>query len=239
MMHGYLEGTGRPQLWLRPRELFPVLLSRLADHELSEIGRYAVPIEPDSTRELRRSMNPEPLLLPKLYLAGEALLGRSSRLYDHDKSSFRYPLLLSATRGSSRMRYLVSVHDFHGSVEVSFHRVREREQVDSIRSYQPPIDHELSRRDLNCLSDCIVGFLCGKAEAAMASAPCFHRSIGSVMMAYGMRRGDLFERRFESIEELEGFLREVRDESVDAERASDLAYVTALLDSIDGFDATR
>jgi hypothetical protein len=172
------------------------------------------------------------LLLPKTLVAAEALFGRSSRIFDDYKGSFKFPLLLSATRNGSRMRYVIRLGDYRGSVEISFLRVGECARTGD-RGYHPPVESELSGSDLDYLSEFLLGYLLGYAESGAADAPSFYRVIRSDNVVYGKQRGDLFERTFEDQTEFESFVSTLEAELGEIQARRQRDFVTRLLDRID------
>jgi hypothetical protein len=73
--------TMRPCVMFEPKQLFPLRLSRIMDHELQFISPYAAKIERDPFCDAGLDQN-ETLVLPKLFTALESLFGPSSTGFD-------------------------------------------------------------------------------------------------------------------------------------------------------------
>lgn len=108
------------------------------------------------------------------------------------------------------MRYIVMLGDLRGAVNLRFYRIGER-IAEGMDRYHAPVEHELSRKDLNRLTELVLGFLLGRAESEVAGAPSFYRVVRSELLVYGKRRGDLFERELDDQSSFEHFVGDLLD----------------------------
>jgi hypothetical protein len=146
----------------------------------------------------------EHLDLPKTLLAAEHLFGRSSQTFDDYKGSFRFPLFLSASRDGLDLQYVVLLADCRGSIEVVFARYSEQcRQIWPGGGFAAPVDNELSRAELDYLSDHVRGYLVGLGHTLVEKSAPFYRVIPSQRVVYGLRAGELFERSIDSAEDFE------------------------------------
>jgi hypothetical protein len=131
------------------------------------------------------------------------------------------------------MRYVVRLGDFRGSVEFSFLRVGEDARKEADHGYSKPFERELSRRELDYLTDFLTGYLLGYAEMVAADAQSFYRVVRSELLVYGKYSGKLFEREFETEEPFADFVGTMKAELGDIERRRERELVQRLLDCID------
>jgi hypothetical protein len=218
----------RPHAVLHAPKLHPIVASRLLDHELERIAPRLQPLERDYNLELRRALARERCVLPKVFVAAERLFGRTSGRFDPYKCSFRFPLLITEAPGKAPLRYVALLEDVRGSVLLPFSRLER--QVVSDRGYQKPIDDELSRDDLNYLTDYLLGYLDGFAESTAVSAPAFYRVIQSEYTVYGYREGDWFEDSYENEKQLEDRLGQIRSDLGQLQHERDGTWVEGLLE---------
>jgi hypothetical protein len=215
-------------------KLFPIHLTRLTDHDVSEIGPYCRHIQSSSDAWFYRRTSTERLDLPKIFIAAEALFGRSSKKYDDYKGSFGFPLLLSAVRDGVSLRYVVMLEDRRGATDVNFHRIdvdcdpdpRERSR------FAPPVDSELGSTDLDYLTGYLLGYLLGYGEGVAPLVPAFYRTVPSELLVYGRRGGELFEREFDDREAFDRAVETIERELGPAMRQAERGAVAVLLDRI-------
>lgn len=216
----------RGGLKLHPERLFPLHLVRLWDHEVAELASFTRPV--GEWQNLSR-LEPPHGELASVFIAARAIFGRSCRRFDPHKSSFRFPLLLSATRDASPFRYLVTLEDLRGRTIVSYRRVEAMPAAPLVHRYREPVDEELSRNEMDYLGEFLCGYLTGFARAVCVDAPPFVRTIPSMHMLYGLCAGELFEYEASSAADFEQRVAAARAE---CSPASDLADVTNLMNDI-------
>jgi hypothetical protein len=173
-----------------------------------------------------------PLDLPKVFLAAQALFGRTSLHFDPDKGSFSFPLVLSATRDGLALRYFILLRDCRGSIEAPFHRLQNERRAPLLTQSQAPVEHELSRAEINDLTDCLIGFLRAHGDGLAVIAPPFHRAVRSEFLVYGCRSGEPFERTFANELGYHRVLRLIESELTESESKGEFAYVRELLEDI-------
>lgn len=220
------DGSARGRLSLHPPDLFPVLLSRLFDHEVSTLAPWVQPIEPDRFAEFSRSVAQQKLTLPRMFVAAERVFGRSSARFDHHKSSFRFPVLMSAMRDGMQLRYVLVLQDVRASVRVEVYRFSESREPPG--RYYPAVDAELSRREIDLVANALTEFLHTAGGVAARTASSFHRTVPSEFVVYGCRDGDLFEGCFESAAEYQQAVARISLELGDVERCEELQQVMEL-----------
>jgi hypothetical protein len=186
--------AARPRLALHPSQALPLVITRLLEGEVHELRPWLDPIERDYSHEMLLHMSPRHCMLPSAFLAAEDLFGRSSQWFDPYKCSFEFPLFLSATRDGRPLRYVVLLGDFRGSITVPFYRLSHERRARGFAPYHPPRDEELSRADINAITEFFIGYLVGYGEVLARYAPSFHRVVESEHLIYGNRAGDLFEK---------------------------------------------
>ncbi len=184
----------RGRVTLDPPGLFPLKLARLMDHEVKEVSDFALPIEENTSAALRRAVahRAEDLVLPRTLVALEDLFGACPWRSDAWKCTFSFPLLVTADAPTSTLRYLMIVGDCRGSIDVLFYRLQD-EPVPGLNGYHAPFDRELSRQQLDYLTDYLLRFLMERSDAAVPHIESFYRVVGSERIVYGKRGGRLFE----------------------------------------------
>lgn len=222
----------RRRIVLEPSGLFPLGLARLRDDELRELRRIATPLQVGRSYVYRPR---EHLLLPKLFVAAEAIFGRCPRLLGGEKTSFYVQLILSARRDDRQLHYLLGLGDLRGSANIDYYRL-DPSKLDSpeLMYYQPPLDREISRGEIAVLSEYFLGYLLGVADVVARSARPFFRSVPSEWIVYGKHHGDLFERTLKSNREYDSYLVAVRAELGEVDRQSELVYIADVIANIDG-----
>ena len=212
-----LDSRGR--LSLNPPGLFPLVLTRLFDHEVSALSPWCRAIEIDSFAEFSRNVMQHEMTLPRVFIAAERIFGRSSTRFDSYKGSFQFALLMSANHARVEARYVIVVHDVRGSVRITFHRFSED-------------DGELSRSEIDRLADALLEFLSIAGGAVARTTSCFHRAVPSERIVYGCRKGVLFASQFEGADAYERGLERIRGDVADGEHRVELDYVRGLLQAI-------
>jgi hypothetical protein len=224
------ERSTRGTLSLHPPGLFPVLLSRLFDDEVAALGPWCHAIETERFADFSRSMTQRQMTLPRIFLAARHIFGRSSTCFDPHKGSFAFPVLLSAMRDASELRYVLVLHDLRGTARVAFHHFNEqRNQHDS----SSPAG-ELSQREIGLVIDALLEFLYLCGDAAARGVAAVHRTVPSELTVYGCRNGDLFESSFESAEEYQRAVERICGDLAEVELVDELEYVSQLLRDVMG-----
>lgn len=226
----------RRRLTMNPPGLFPFALTRLFDHESDLLSPYLQPIEVVRDVELRIPIYEKRLALPRVFLYAELAFGRTSTRFDPYKGSFRFAVWLSATRGEVPVRYSLTLQDHRGSIELSFSRF-EPTAPDPYRPPIAPLDGELSRNEINRMTDTLLTFLALGGEAMMARSPSFYRRIEVDCVVYGCRSGEAFERCFDSEEAYEQALKVMAADFAEDECERDRACIESLLDELSGYDS--
>ena len=206
-----------------------MILARILDHELAELADWTRPIERDYIYEFSHSVPHAPLDLAKVFLAAQALFGRTSLRFDPDEGSFRFPLLLLAKRDGFALRYLILLQDRRGSIEAPFYRLQNERRTEMLAQDHASIDRELSRPEINHLTDHLIGFLRAHGGGLAAIAPSFHRIVPSEFLVYGNRSGELFERVLANEDEYRRLPQIVKSALADSESKEELEYVQDLL----------
>jgi hypothetical protein len=187
--------TMRPCVMFEPKQLFPLRLSRIMDHELQFISPYAAKIERDPFCDAGLDQN-ETLVLPKLFTALESLFGPSSTGFDSWKCSFLFTLLLSGRRGETPFNYILSIRDWRAGVEFSYWRLQQDPVAAGARV--APVHDELSSSNLDYVTALLFGYLLGHAEKLGQLEPrTFVRQVRSQLLVCGARDGQLFEEHAE------------------------------------------
>ena len=225
------EDVARGQLSLNPPGLFPLLLSRLFDHEVSALAPLCQAIEPDHFAYFSPSMMQREMALPRVFVAAQRVFGRSSSHFDLHKGSFQFSLLLSAVRAAVKLQYVLVLQDVRGSMRVTFHRLSEKPEP---REHPNPVAGELSRLEVKLLSDALLEFLYIAGAAVARTISAVHRTVPSELIVYGCRNGDLFESRFEHPEEYERAVERIRRDLMEAEHREELEYVSRMLQDVTG-----
>lgn len=221
-----LDSRGR--LSLNPPGLFPLVLTRLFDHEVSALSPWCRAIETDSLAAFSRNVMQHEMTLPRVFIAAERIFGRSSTRFDSYKGSFQFALLMSANHARAEARYVIVLHDVRGSVRITYHRFSE----ECGAQQRKLTDGELSRSEVDRLAETLLEFLSIAGDAVARTTSCFHRAVPSERLVYGCRKGVLFASQFESIDEYEGGLERIRVDVADGEHRVELDYVRGLLQAI-------
>jgi hypothetical protein len=221
----------RGTLILHPPSLFPVHLSRLFDDEVAALAPWCRAVEPDPFGDFSRTMTQRELTLPRVFLTARRVFGRSSSRFDPHKSSFAFPILLSAARNDVELRYLLMLQDVRGSVRVAFHRFRGQRDP---QERPIPTEGELSLHDINLVRDAMLEFLYLGGDAAARGVSAVHRTVPSELTVYGCRNGDLFESRYESSEEYQRAVETIRGDLLEAEQNEEREHVGLLLRNVIG-----
>ncbi|NOY94200.1 MAG: hypothetical protein GXP55_23720 [Deltaproteobacteria bacterium] len=220
----------RRRLTLDPPGLFAFEVCRLLDHEVGQLLPHLRPVAPSHT--LDAWLFPGCSLVDTL-VGGERVFGRSSSSFDCWKGSFSFPLLLTATRKTRTIRYLLRLRDHRGTVGVSFRRFQwEVVKTSEARCYMEPVDDELSRAEIDRLGRALIEFIALSGEAFMRQKKPFFHTVDSEFIVYGCSAEGPFEQRFESTEEFEERVQALSREVGDIAREHDLENVRSLLADI-------
>lgn len=84
--------------------------------------------------------------------------------------------------------------------------------------YLKPDPTELSRTEINLLTDCVVEFLEGCGEILAKSVDDFYRVVPSELTVYGVRNGDVFLREYADADAFHDAMRLLERDFDDGER---------------------
>jgi len=218
----------RGRLDLNLPGLFPFRLSRLFDHELSALLHWLQPIEESNYYFFRPPRN-----LARTFSAAERLFGRTSQRFDDHKCSFSFPLLMTARRGDCELRYVMKVFDLRGVVNVPLARVQE-EPPPALRGYRAPVERELSRRDIDGITDVLLDVLHDVGDRRTPPDGPFYRTVPAQCIVYGFHGGSWFQ---EELEDQDAYDRRVAELAVELDPIQlqrERQHVDGLLADVDG-----
>lgn len=204
----------RPRLTLCPPRLFPITFARLWEHEVHQLSPWVRTIEPD---HIHGAFGQRRLTLPLVFLGTEHWFGRGAGAFDTYKSSFGCPLLLTARGHGRELRYLAQLGDCRGAVRLHLFRFQ-KTRSKGMDPYLKPDPTELSRTEINLLTDCVVEFLEGCGEILAKSVDDFYRVVPSELTVYGVRNGDVFLREYADADAFHDAMRLLERDFDDGER---------------------
>ena len=126
---------------------------QLTDEDYVQLRKKSLPIEPMYMFSLEMDRYLEQYGIegiPEIYAMLSYFFGESSEVYDKYKSSFKYPFLLKVYPGNSQelaARYIVSVRDVKGGMQIEFYKIARDRDKDDYRIYHDPFP-ELSRKEM-------------------------------------------------------------------------------------------
>lgn len=222
----------RPRLQLSPPGFFPLVLSRLFEHEVVFLGPYSQPVGADRDREFRRRISQPLLALPHTRAAAEHLFGPSSPVGD-DKCSFHFPLMLSGMTPAGPVRYAMLLQDVRGTIELRFYRLHgEPIPIHCRRTIgTDPGPEGLSPAELSGLTANILDFLCIVGARMGDVAGPFLHVVRSDFIIYGHADGEFFATEYESCEDYERAYSAFTERTADAERTRNERYIRDLFAS--------
>src|SRR5690606_32973512 len=91
---------------------------RILSHEIAALGSRLHPVVREPICMFRSAMGQRKHALAMTLVGAERVFGRSSRRFDPDKGSFRFPLWLSAARDGFQLRYFLDLRDTRGTVHL-------------------------------------------------------------------------------------------------------------------------
>jgi hypothetical protein len=221
----------RPTTRLEPKSMFPIVVSRLFDHELALLHDFSRYVKRDWLCRFRR-MGERRFALPHVRVAVEHLFGATSRSFDDYKGSFAFPLLLQANRPAGRARYIVRMADVRGRIDLEFFKIRmvpNADVDDAPGTEEPP--SVLTLEELEHLGEFIRGYLEGMGEVLIRMAEPFLHVVESELLVYGCEDGKPFEYDYDTREAYDEQLAKIRDRLGPAERGRARAQLDALLES--------
>lgn len=222
----------RPRLQLSPPGFFPLVLSRLFEHEVVFLGPYSQPVGADRDREFRRRLSQPLLALPYTRAAAEQFFGPSSPVGE-DKCSFHFPLMLSGMRAAGPVRYAMLLQDVRGTIELRFFRLHgEPVPIRCRRTIgTDPGPAGLSPAELSGLTANILEFLCIVGARLGEAVGPFCHVVPSDLIVYGHADGEFFAKEYERCEDYERAYTAFTERTSDAERKRNERYICGLFAS--------
>jgi len=221
----------RRRLTLNPPGLFAFEVCRLLDYEVDQLLPRLRPIAP--SHSLDAVLFAQRFSLADNLVGGERAFGRSSSTFDPWKGSFSFPLLLTASRQSRTIRYLLRLRDHRGTVGASWWRFQwEPVETSQAHCYLEPVDGELSRAEIDRVGRTLIEFIALSGEAFMHRQKPFFRTVDSEFVVYGCCAEGPFEQRFDSRQEFQERVHALSCELGEVASEQDLENVRSLLTDI-------
>jgi hypothetical protein len=179
-------------------------LWRLDDSEYRKLRQNSLDIKDDSNffRELYFSelLSEDKLNLAELFITLTSLFGDSSDLFDQDRGSFYFPILLVIKKEINTFFYFIRIFDSRGWICYQISKLFENEaDVDKNRIQNEPFEQEFSRQEINNFWSYIYRYITEYFHSIKLniSVEPFLKRIDSNFILYGYYDHQYFEEGYE------------------------------------------
>jgi len=190
----------------------PYKVIRLNDEQYRKLSQTSIPIDDDYFHLLSLSNTNEIFSnCAKLYVSLKLLFGESGFLYDDYKGSFAFPFLILFEKKKKEYAYLLRIYNNLDRGEYIIRKIIHVEDTNYTRDvYHKPFD-EFPREKIRYFMNFICGYLEGFLEVGKDQYnESFYHNIDSSLFIFGYKDDDFFEYEFETEEEYDKALEELR-----------------------------
>lgn len=181
-------------------------LWRLDDEEYRKLSQKRLYIEDDESfhEQINYSRNQQKniLNLAKLFVTLEYLFGKSSNLFDHDKGSCYFPILLVLNKEASRRFYLLTIFDSKGFVNFRLYKILDNsiKKEDDEQNIYSSFKKEPLSPEISHFLHFLYGYLVASFEVLKYSIdiPPFLKAIDAIWMTYGYQDNKYFEEDYDT-----------------------------------------